>query len=75
MANTLTKSQVEALRWLREHNGEGMFTNVGTLLAAGEIAPVVRSTWNALAQAGFVEFHGGKSGRGRLRIIEKAATP
>lgn len=71
----LTKAQVDALDWLREHNGEGTFTRDGTLLAAGEIAPVMRTTWNILASVGAVEFYGGKTGRARLRLPHRGARP
>lgn len=54
---TLTKSQQAALNWLREHNGDGLFDRYGVLVAAGERAPVMRSTWNALRDAGLVEFY------------------
>lgn len=62
----LTEAQRAALRWLREHNGDGLFDNNGVLLAAGERAPVMRSTWNKLRDIGFVEFYeGGKRVRAR----------
>ena len=65
----LTPAMVAALRWLREHNGDGVFDNHGVVLAAGELAPFTRSTWNALRDRGFVEMYKptGK-GRGRLRL-------
>lgn len=55
--NTLTKAQAAALKWLHEHNGDGMFDRNGVLLAGGELAPVMRCTWNALRDAGHVEFY------------------
>lgn len=66
----LTKAQREALDWLRKHNGDGLFDRNGVVLAAGESAPVMRGTWNALRDAGLVEFYNpaGK-GRGRLRLV------
>jgi hypothetical protein len=69
----LTEAQCEAIVWLRRHNGDGLFDRDGVLLAAGERAPFTRSTWNALASAGFVEFYNpaGK-GRGRMRLTAKA---
>ena len=70
---SLTKSQVAALRWLKERSGDGCFDNDGVLLAGGELAPFMRSTWNALRYAGMVEFYNpnpsGK-GRGRVRVIQ-----
>jgi hypothetical protein len=64
----LTEAQRAALRWFKEHNGNGLFDTSGVLVAAGERAPVMRSTWNLLSVAGFVEFYcDGK----RLRAVEK----
>ena len=54
MKPDLTKAQRDALQWLAEHNGDGVFDRYGVLLAAGELAPVMRSTWNALAALGLV---------------------
>lgn len=62
----MTKAQKEALKWLTEHNGDGCFDRYGTLIAAGEKAPVMRSTWNALRDAGLVEFYGHNNKRLRV---------
>jgi hypothetical protein len=69
LSATLTKSQQFALRWLREHGGDGVFDRNGVLLAMGERAPIMRTTWNVLGAAGLVEFYNpaGK-GHGRLRV-------
>jgi hypothetical protein len=69
----VTKSQKDALTWLREHSGDGCLDRHGVVLAAGELAPFMRSTWNALRDLGLVEFYfpsleGGK-GRGRIRVV------
>lgn len=71
---TLTKAQRDAAEWLRKRGGDGMFDKNGIVLAAGETAPVQRSTWNALRDAGLVEFYNPTPGRGRgrLRLIERA---
>lgn len=61
----MNEAQNDALRWLEAHNGDGVFDRNGVLLAAGESAPVMRATWNALINAGQVETYLG--GR-RLRI-------
>jgi len=67
----MTPAQVEALRWLIAHTGDGMFDNNGVLLAAGESAPHVRATWNALGKLGLVEFYRvSAKGRGRLRVTD-----
>ncbi len=43
-----------ALKWLRERNGTGVFDRGGVLLAGGELAPFMRSTWNKLRAAELV---------------------
>lgn len=63
---TMTKAQAAALKWLFERGGDGIFDRHGVLLAAGESAPHTRSTWNALAAIGAVEFYS-PTGRGRMR--------
>lgn len=59
----LTVAQRSALLWLRNRGGEGVFNNHGVLLAQGELAPVMRSTWNALHGHKLI-----KPGRMRRRI-------
>ncbi len=68
----MTPSHKEALEWLRKHGGDAAFDKFGVALAMGETAPHTRSTWNALAQAGLVEFYNpfGK-GRGRVRLTTR----
>lgn len=68
----LTNAQRDALKWLAEHAGDGLFDKNGVLLAAGETAPHVRATWNALGEQGCVEFYkpNGK-GRGRVRLTAR----
>lgn len=62
---TITPAQKSALLWLRNRNADGMFDINGVLLAAGELAPVMRSTWNKLRSYGLVESYAdGK----RLRV-------
>jgi hypothetical protein len=68
-ATQLTKAQKDALQWLRDHNGTGLFDKNGVLLASGELAPVRRSTWNALREAGKVEiYRDGVRGPARVRV-------
>lgn len=64
---TTTRAMRSALLWLRRRNGDGMFAKDGVLLAGGERAPIMRSTWNLLCGAGFVEEY---QGRSRLRVTE-----
>lgn len=66
----MTAAQKNALKWFRRHNGDGVFDRYNVLVAAGERAPICRSTWNRLEQLGFVEFYGGHNGRRRLRLRE-----
>lgn len=63
----LTHAQKSALKWLRNRNADGMFDKCGVLVAAGERAPVMRSTWTALERAGVVTRYGGVKQR-RLRV-------
>lgn len=56
-ARPSTKSLRDALDWLLNHNSDGVFDNNQVLLAAGELAPFMRSTWTKLAKEGFVEFY------------------
>lgn len=70
----LTPAQRDALKWLAKRNGDGLFDRNGVVLAAGESAPIMRSTWNALAADGFVEFYKPEgSKRGRLRLTSAGA--
>jgi hypothetical protein len=74
----ITLNQAKALTWLQEHNGDGVFDRNGILLAAGELAPHRRQTWNALERAGLVEFYGKHvdgTGRGRCRVTNAVREP
>ena len=68
----LSNSCLAALKWLREHNGDGCFDRNGVAVAGGESAPFMRNTWNNLCDLGLVEFYGGRAqglkGYGRLRV-------
>lgn len=67
----MTEAQSQAIKWLADRGGDGVFDKNGILLAAGETAPHTRSTWNQLAKMGLVEIYKPKArGRGRCRIIE-----
>ncbi|SCM73425.1 conserved hypothetical protein [uncultured Pleomorphomonas sp.] len=71
MITLLTSAQRAALKWLADHSGDGLFDKNGVLLAGGETAPIMRGTWNRLAEGGYVEFYRPiTSGRGRLRITD-----
>lgn len=52
-----TAAQMSALKWLINRNADGVFDKHQVLVAGGEKAPVMRSTWNALAVYGLVEFY------------------
>ena len=66
----LTRAQKAALKWLVNRNGDGLFDRNNVLVAAGERAPVMRSTWSRLEKLGFVEryHHNNK----RLRVTSAA---
>jgi hypothetical protein len=61
----------DALKWLEEHGGDGVFGDRShqVLIARGENAPFMRSTWNKLSQLGHVEFYGKR----RCRITHPKA--
>lgn len=50
-----TAAQLAALKWLRNRNGDGVFDRNQVLIAGGEPAPVMRSTWTRLERFGLVE--------------------
>lgn len=54
---TKTAAQHKALEWLKERGGDGLFDRQGVLVAAGERAPITRSTWNALIELGLAEIY------------------
>lgn len=65
----MTEAQRQAFNWLADHNGDGLFDRDGVLVAAGERAPFMRSTWNALADLGLAEFYGpAAKPRARFRL-------
>lgn len=66
----MTKAMAAALKWLEARGGDAAFNKNGIALAMGDNAPVQRSTWNKLRDAGRVEFYNlvGR-GRGRLRLV------
>ena len=59
---SMSRSMADALRWLRERGGDGVFADRShqVLYARGEKAPFMRSTWNALRDLGAVEFYGNR---------------
>lgn len=59
-----TPSQLAALKWLVNRNADGVFAGHGTFVAAGEVAPVMRRTWNQLSFFGFTEMYNKR----RLRV-------
>lgn len=66
----VTDAQKSALLWLKNRNGDGVFaekSNKSVLIAAGDRAPIMRSTWNKLADCGLVEFYMNNL---RLRVTE-----
>ena len=71
----LTEAGRAALKWLRDHGGDGVIGKRGVVLAGGEWAPFKRSTWNTLREAVLVEFYQlpGRTGI-RLRVTPAGAT-
>lgn len=71
----MTKSHIKALEWLRERGGDAALDKHGVVLAAGETAPFTRVTWNALRDAGHVEFYNPTGrGHGRIRLRARQET-
>ena len=72
----MTEAERDAVKWLDDRGGDAVFDKHGVALAAGETAPVRRSTWNKLRDRGLIEFYGGGpgKGRGRLRLTTSALT-
>lgn len=64
---TPTKAQMSALKWLRNRNADGVFDKHQVLVAGGDKAPVMRSTWNALEAMGLVESY---LNRRRIKVTE-----
>lgn len=66
----MTPAHKDAFEWLKKHGGDGVFAekNHQVLLAQGERAPFMRSTWNALVAAGKCEFYGKR----RIRVVVQA---
>ncbi|WP_333900147.1 hypothetical protein [Agrobacterium pusense] len=62
-----TPAMLSALLWLKNRTGDGVFDRNQVLTAAGERAPVMRSTWSKLENDGLVERY--LSNR-RLRITD-----
>lgn len=63
-----TGSMLAALKWLRNRSGDGVFEkNHQVLVAAGERAPIMRSTWARLAESELVEFY---QDRRRVRVTD-----
>lgn len=63
----VTPSMLSALLWLKNRNGDGVFDRNQVLTAAGERAPIMRSTWSKLEAAGLVERY---LNNRRLRITD-----
>ncbi|WCA57793.1 hypothetical protein G6M16_008815 [Agrobacterium tumefaciens] len=51
----ITDAQKSALKWLKNRNADGVFDKHNVLIAGGEKAPVMRSTWSNLERAGLIE--------------------
>jgi len=64
----MTKAQRDALKWLKEHGGDGCRQGPcrQQVLAQGEIAPFMWSTFTALALLGMVDLYGRPDWRVRV---------
>lgn len=67
MPGSPTNPQLAALKWLRARNGDGIFAKDGVLVAAGERAPIMRSTWNRVTAMGMTELYAGNR---HLRVTD-----
>lgn len=63
----LTKSQKSAIKWLHNRNSDGVFDKTGVLVAAGERAPIMHTTWNKLVDFGYAQ----KYNNNRLKLTDK----
>lgn len=78
MSHSLTTAEHAALVWLNKRNGSGVFgiskkgvdSSSNVLLAAGDRAPVMRGTWNALRDKGMVKIEAK-----RVTVTEAGAHP
>lgn len=68
----MTKAHDDAWRWLRQRSGDGALTGPSKqqVLASGQIAPFMWSTWQALCDQGRAEIYRNGAMK-RIRIIEK----
>lgn len=55
MSTKPSTAMLAALKWLRNRNSDGVFDRNQVLTAAGERAPVMRSTWSKLEAQGLIE--------------------
>jgi len=55
---TLTDAQKSALKWLKNRGADGVLDRTNCVIARGERAGVMRSTWTALERDGCVERYG-----------------
>ncbi len=54
----MTPAHRAALRWLANRGETGVFNKNGVLLAQGDLAPVMRATWNALRNGNWITIDG-----------------
>jgi hypothetical protein len=63
----ITDAQKSALKWFKNRGGDGMFDKTNCLIARGERAGVMRSTWSILEKAGLIE----RYEKRRVRITDQ----
>lgn len=71
-----TDAEYDALQWLTDRAGDGVFAGRGGILnACGEVAPVMRSTCNRLVSKGALDTYGNRRVRvtalGRQVLLDK----
>jgi hypothetical protein len=65
----ITDAQKSALKWLKNRGGDGVFDMTRCLIARGERAGVMRSTWSRLEAFGLIE----RYDKRRVRITDAGA--
>lgn len=71
-------AEYDALQWLTDRTGDGVFAgHAGSLVACGETGPVMRVTWNRLIRKGALDTYGAKRVRitalGRRALLDRSS--
>lgn len=68
----MSAAEANALKWLQQHNADGVFDRHNVLMAAGERAPFMYATWQALCKQGLAQRYGQNNRRIALTEQGKA---